>query len=74
MVIALRPSSRVETRVSWPPSGVGVVLLPCGGDIAGQLQGVDAGVMGLQVSPEQLAEKVGDALQGGEVDRRLAFT
>ena len=30
-------------------------LLPCRGDLAGQLEGVDAGVVGLQVGPEQLA-------------------
>jgi hypothetical protein len=48
-------------------------LFPCGGDVAGQLQGVDAGLMGFQVGPEQFAEQVGEALQGGEVGRRLAF-
>jgi hypothetical protein len=40
---------------------------------SGQLEGVDAGVVGLQVGPEQLAEQVGEALQRGEVHRRLAF-
>ncbi len=48
-------------------------LLPRRGDIAGQLQRVDAGVVGLQIGPEQLAEQVGVALQRGEVHRRLTF-
>ena len=48
-------------------------LLPCRGHLAGQLEGVDAGVVGLQVGPEQLAQQVGEVLQGGEVHRRLAF-
>jgi hypothetical protein len=30
-------------------------------------------VVGLQIGPEQLAEQVGEVLQGGEVHRRLAF-
>ena len=48
-------------------------LLPGRGDVAGQLQRVDAGVVGLQIGPKQLAEQVGQVLQGGEVHRRLAF-
>ena len=48
-------------------------LLPRRGDVAGQLQRVDAGVMRLQIGPKQLAEQVGQPLQGGEVHRRLAF-
>ena len=48
-------------------------LLPCGGCIAGQLEGADAGMAGLQVGPEQLAEQVGQALQRGEVQGRLPF-
>ena len=48
-------------------------LLPGRGDVAGQLQRVDAGVVRLQIGPEQLAEQVGQPLQGGEVHRRLAF-
>ena len=45
-------------------------LLPCRGDVPGQLEGADAGVVGFQVGPEQLAEQVGQALQRGEVRRR----
>jgi hypothetical protein len=48
-------------------------LLPCRGDVAGQLQRIDAGVVRLQIGPEQFPEQVGQPLQGGEVHRRLAF-
>jgi hypothetical protein len=48
-------------------------LLPGSGNIAGQLQRVDAGVMGLQVRPEQLAEQVSVTLQRREVHRRLTL-
>ena len=48
-------------------------LLPCGGDVAGKLEALDAGMAGFQVGPEQLAEQVGEILQGGEVHRWLAL-
>ncbi len=48
-------------------------LFPGGGNLAGQLEGVNAGVVGLQVSPEQLAEQISEALQRGEVHRRLTL-
>ena len=48
-------------------------LLPRRGDVAGQLQRVDAGVVRLEIGPKQFAEQVGQPLQGGEVHRRLAF-
>ena len=48
-------------------------MLPRGHDVAGQLERVDARVVGLQVGPEQLAEQVGEALQRREVHRRLTL-
>ena len=48
-------------------------LLPGGGDVTGKLQGGDAGMVGFQIGPEQLAEQVGQALQRGEVAGELAF-
>lgn len=38
-----------------------------------QLQGLDAGMVGLQVRPELAAEVVGQRLQAGVVQRRLTF-
>ena len=48
-------------------------LFPRGGDVARELQGGDAGMVGLQIGPEQLAEQVGEILQRGEIRRRLAL-
>jgi hypothetical protein len=48
-------------------------LFPRGGDVARELQRRDAGMVGLQVGPEQFAEEVGEMLQRGEVHRRLAL-
>jgi hypothetical protein len=48
-------------------------LFPRGGDVAWELQGGDAGMVGLQIGPEQLAEQVGEILQRGEIRRRLAL-
>ena len=46
-------------------------LLPGGGDVGGQVQGADAGVVGLQVLPEPLAQRDGHAHQGAVVDAGL---
>ena len=37
------------------------------------MQAVDAGVVALEVCPEQVAEVVGEAVQAGVVQRGLAF-
>ena len=68
LITVLVPSAMVTVfgLVRIPP-------LPRVGDLGGQLQAVDAGVVGLQVGPEQLAEPVGELLQRGEIQGGLAF-
>ena len=63
-----RPAARGELDLFAGGRGRGAgaghhPLLPCRGDLAGQLEGVDAGMVGLQIGPEQLAQQVGEALQ-----------
>jgi hypothetical protein len=48
-------------------------LLPRRGDFGGQVQRVDAGVVPLEVAPEQPAERGGKAGQAGVVEHRLSF-
>src|SRR5262249_62291726 len=42
-------------------------LLPCRGDIGGQAEGANAGVVQLQIAPEQLAQHIGQVRDGGVV-------
>jgi len=57
-----------------PGAGTGQhPLLPRRGDIARKLQRVDAGMVGLEIGPEEFAEQVGQPLQRGEIHRRLPF-
>jgi hypothetical protein len=48
-------------------------LLPRGGDVSGELQRRDTGMVGFQVGPEQLAEQVSEMLKRGEIHRRLTL-
>jgi hypothetical protein len=48
-------------------------LLPGVGDLGGQVQAGDAGMVALKVGPKQLAKKGGQRHQGGVVQRGLAF-
>jgi hypothetical protein len=48
-------------------------LLPRACDVFGQVDAGDAGVVLLDVGPEQLAELVAEVLEGGVVQRRLAL-
>jgi len=54
--------------------GLGLqTLLPGVGDLAGQTQRVDAGMVAFHVLPEPLAEVVRERAEAGVVQRRLAF-
>jgi hypothetical protein len=48
-------------------------LFPCGGDRGGEPDVVDAGVVQLEVFPEQAPELVGELAQGAVVEPDLAF-
>jgi len=56
------------------PGGLDLdALFPRGGGLGAQMQRVDARMVQLQVAPEQPAQIVGQAAQGGEVQGGLPF-
>ncbi len=51
----------------------GDALFPGGSRLGVQPQGADAWLVPFQIAPEQPAERIGELVQGGVVDGRLAF-